>query len=148
MARNQIEPKEFSETILLRDLDKATRRGRKYLTSGPLASSAAFDRERGLVVMTLTNGCIFEFPPSLIEELRRATPDQIAEVTLAPHGTALHWEDLDAHYTVAGLLNGVFGTRAWMSELGRKGGSKRSESKTQAARLNGAKGGRPKKILA
>jgi hypothetical protein len=147
MARNQTELKEFSETILLRDLDKATRRGRKYLRSGPRASTAAFDRESGLVVMTLTNACIFEFPPSLIKELRRATPDQIAGVTLAPHGTALHWDELDAHYTVAGLLNGVFGTRAWMSELGRKGGSKRSESKTQAARLNGAKGGRPRKAV-
>jgi hypothetical protein len=34
-----------------------------------------------------------------------------------------------------------------MSELGRAGGSVRSEAKAQAARENGAKGGRPKKYM-
>ena len=33
-------------------------------------------------------------------------------------------------------------------ELGRKGGSAKSDAKTQAARLNGRKGGRPRKAVA
>jgi hypothetical protein len=33
-----------------------------------------------------------------------------------------------------------------MAELGKKGGGARTEAKRQAARENGAKGGRPKKV--
>ena len=52
----------------------------------------------------------------------------------------------DADFTVAGLVAGVFGTRAWMAELGRKGGSVTSEAKAAAVRENGKKGGRPRKV--
>jgi hypothetical protein len=44
-----------------------------------------------------------------------------------------------------GLLDGIFGTRAWMSRIGAQGGAVRSEAKARAVRANGAKGGRPKK---
>jgi hypothetical protein len=47
---------------------------------------------------------------------------------------------------VAGLVAGVFGTRAWMAELGRKGGSVTSEAKASAVRENGKKGGRLRKV--
>ena len=42
-----------------------------------------------------------------------------------------------------GLLAGVFGTRSWMA---RQAGQARSEAKAAAARANGAKGGRPRKV--
>lgn len=37
------------------------------------------------------------------------------------------------------------GIRRYLSKIGRKGGLVKSESKAQAVRLNGMKGGRPKK---
>lgn len=36
--------------------------------------------------------------------------------------------------------------RQFLSEIGRKGGSVSSDKKVEAARANGAKGGRPRKI--
>ncbi|WP_219729955.1 hypothetical protein [Sodalinema gerasimenkoae] len=42
-------------------------------------------------------------------------------------------------------MQGIFGSRNWMAELGRKGGQKTSTAKRQAARENGKKGGRTKK---
>lgn len=33
-------------------------------------------------------------------------------------GFGLHWKSLNVDMTVSGLLNGVFGTRAWMDGLG------------------------------
>jgi len=45
---------------------------------------------------------------------------------------------------VPGLLDGVFGTKSWMTHIGQKGGSAVSEAKLTAARINGAKGGRPR----
>jgi hypothetical protein len=37
------------------------------------------------------------------------------------------------------------GIRRYLSKIGRKGGLAKSESKAQAVRLNGLKGGRPNK---
>jgi len=60
----------------------------------------------------------------------------------------LHWESLDIDHYIPALIDGVFGTRAWMSELGKLGGTSRSKAKQTAARKNGRKGGRPRKAAA
>jgi hypothetical protein len=78
-----------------------------------------------------------------------AGPADISAVEVVPSGSALHWEKLDADFSVSGLVAGVFGNKAWMDELrkewGRKGGKTKSEAKAVAARANGARGGRPRK---
>jgi hypothetical protein len=51
---------------------------------------------------------------------------------------------LDVDHYIPALLEGVFGTKRWMSELGRRGGSKTSAAKAAAARENGRRGGRPR----
>jgi hypothetical protein len=60
-----------------------------------------------------------------------------------PYG--LHWESLDVDLGVPELIAGVFGTKAWMTELGRLGGQVKSVAKEKAARENGKRGGRPRK---
>ena len=54
---------------------------------------------------------------------------------------------LDADFNIAGLVAGIFGTKAWMSQLGRKGGQSTSSAKAESSRNNGKKGGRPKKVI-
>jgi len=45
------------------------------------------------------------------------------------------------------FVAGIFGTRAWMNRaLARHAGRQTSTAKAAAARANGAKGGRPKKL--
>jgi len=39
------------------------------------------------------------------------------------------------------------GVREWLAELGRRGGSSRSERKQAASRLNGQRGGRPRHFV-
>lgn len=135
----------FSDEAVSEKLKSATKRGSRFLDSAARAASATFDQERDLVVIKLENGCVFGFPPKFIRELQEASPDEISNITITPQGTAIHWEGLDAHYRLVGLLNGIFGTKTWMAELGRKGGRATSAAKANAARLNGAKGGRPRK---
>lgn len=126
-------------------LEAAEARGRAMLEAEPRAASARYDPGTGRIVVDLTNGCIFAFPARRVEELATASDAEIAEVQVAGAGFGLHWPSRDADLTLNGLMNGVFGTRKWMSELARRAGRATSPAKAVAARANGAKGGRPRK---
>jgi hypothetical protein len=135
----------LTDKEILAQLPTARERGRRLNALEPRAKRARYDRARGLIVVELTNGVFFGFPARLGQGLRGASAAQLAEVEISPSGEALHWDGLDTDLRVAALLQGVFGTKSWMRELGRAGGRVRSDAKARAARMNGAKGGRPRK---
>ena len=120
-------------------------RGRRFRDSAPHALAARYDAESGRVVVDLTNGATFAFRPELLEGMAHGTPEQFAEVEILGVGHGLHWESLDADFTVPGLLNGVFGTAKWRAQ---QAGRASSPAKAAAARANGVKGGRPRKSAA
>ena len=123
-------------------INAANERGRIIRETQPHARSARYDAKADRVIVELTNGATFAFPPHLIEGLHDASPAQIAAVQVSGAGFGLHWEALDLDYTVPGLVNGVFGTAKWMAARAGRG---TSAAKAAAARANGAKGGRPRK---
>ena len=145
MAQMKIGKWEYDEEELERQFKEARRRGAERLRDLSRARSARYDRETNRLIIELLNGATFIVPCDLIQGLRDAAPDLIAGVEVMPHGLALHWEELDQDFSVAGLLAGIFGNQAWMAELGRKGGSVTSEAKVRAARENGRRGGRPRR---
>jgi hypothetical protein len=124
------------------EIDAALERGRIAQQSEPRAASARYDRKTGRVIVELTNGCIFAFPPCMAQGLEAATDSDLATVQILGAGYGLHWEDLDVDLSVPGLLAGLFGTKAY---LARRAGQATSPAKSAAARANGAKGGRPRK---
>lgn len=128
------------------ELAAAEERGRIAMATEPRAVSARYDAKAGRIVVELTSGATFAFPPALVQFLRDATPEHLAEIEVSAAGFGLHWPQIDVDFTVKGLMNGVFGTKAWMSELARRAGSVTSPAKAAAARANGAKGGRPRKV--
>ena len=97
------------------------------------------------MVVSLSNGCLFSFPPEKAQGLSTATAAQLAQVEVVGRGYGLHWAELDADLSVPGLLAGLFGSASWMREMGRRGGSATTAAKQAAARENGRKGGRPRK---
>lgn len=123
-------------------IDAAVERGRIAPLNEPRAAKARYDKKRGRVIVELTNGCSFTFPPHLAQGLETATAEQLAQVEILGAGYGLHWEELDADLSVPGLLAGLFGTKSYMA---RQAGRVTSSAKAAAARQNGAKGGRPPK---
>jgi hypothetical protein len=122
----------------------AEERGRIAAQTEPRAASARYDRRRGRMVIALTNGCSFTFPPRLAQGLEHASDEQIAAFEILGEGYGLHWESLDVDLSIPGLLAGLFGARSYMA---RHAGQARSPAKAAAARANGAKGGRPRKSV-
>jgi len=137
----------ISEEELDAQIAKAKAARKEANAIEPRAKSVAFDQASGLIVIALKNGAFFSFPPSLVQGLGEAPPESLNDVWLNTSGSSVHWEKLDADFEVAALVAGAFGTKAWMSELGRKGGQAISPAKAEASRNNGKKGGRPKKSL-
>jgi hypothetical protein len=114
----------------------------------PRATAARYDPTSGRVSVDLTNGCSFAFPARALQGLAEASAPDLAAVEVIGAGLGLHWESLDADFTVPGLLTGLFGGAAWLArEQARRAGSATSPAKAQAARENGRKGGRPRRIV-
>ena len=132
MAKFRMSEEEFE-----RQHEEAVRRGEERMRTEPQAESAAYDRATGRLVIELKNGCTFIVPTELMQGLRGADPELIAEVKLLPRGAALHWEKLDVDFSLAALLAGLFGSERWMAEVVR--GGKRAPAKAQAATKNGKK---------
>jgi hypothetical protein len=115
--------------------------------SCPKAIHARYDRRVSRVVIALDNGLELAFPPRLAQGLEHATPAELGAIEISPMGDGLHWPAIDADLYVPALLQGVFGSKSWMArQLGAAGGRARSGAKIAAARENGRKGGRPRKL--
>lgn len=135
----------MSDKLTDAEIDAALARGEVARRSEPRAISARYDAGADRVVVELTNGCAFVFPPHLAQGLKGARPEQLAAVEVQGSGYGLHWEALDADLSVPGLMAGLFGTAAHMARLA---GQAKSPAKAAAARANGTKGGRPRRQYA
>jgi hypothetical protein len=137
----------LSDEAILAQVPAARARAASHV--GPRATQASYHPATGRVLVELSNGCQIGFPSDLAQGLRGASPSDLAQVEVVLDGAALRWDRLDADFLVSGLLKGMLGTEGWMRqvarEMGRRGGSARSEAKARAARRNGRKGGRPRK---
>jgi hypothetical protein len=136
---------DFTEESLNNEIAQARAAAAMSDASEPRAQAAYYDLNTGRIVIELQNGATFLFPPELVQGLAGASPDKLNNVEVTPSGEGLHWEELDVDMSIPALMVGIFGTKAWMAELGSKGGSVSSTAKASAARENGKRGGRPRK---
>jgi hypothetical protein len=86
-------------------------------------------------------------PRAMIPGLESASKSNLEAIEVSPAGDALLWPSLDVEVYVPGLVERAFGNRLFAAATGRRGGRRRSKAKAAAAKVNGAKGGRPRKRL-
>jgi len=72
------------------ELAAAEVRGREAARTEPRAVRAHYDPHVGRVVVDLTNGCTFAFPPRLVQGLEGATDADIAAMEVLGDGYGLH----------------------------------------------------------
>jgi len=96
------------------------------------------------IAIHFRDGVQLRIPRRLVQGLEHATPEQLGRIQIEGPGTGLVWPALGVAHYIPGLAAGIFGTRRWMAEVGRRGGMRRTKAKAAAARSNGAKGGRPR----
>jgi hypothetical protein len=114
---------------------------------GPRAESVHFDAGRNRVIVRLTTGVEIGFAPRDVEGLQNASLSDLKVIEIDAFGLGIHFPTIDADLYVPALLEGVLGSKNWMAaQLGSSGGRSRTAAKATAARQNGKRGGRPRKI--
>ena len=133
----------------LDEFGAATRRGTERRATEPVAVTARYDKRRDRIVVSLNTGLELVFPPRIAQGLESAAPSDFTEIKISPSGFGIQFPKLDAHLYLPALLQGVFGSKSWMAaQLGAAGGRAHSVAKATAARSNGKRGGRPRKVAA
>ena len=129
------------------EIEAANERAAARLSRTPTATAARYDRRIGRLVIDLSSGLSIAFRPHDAQGLEGAKPEQLTKIEISPSGLGLHFPAIDADLYLPGLLEGFLGSRRWMAaQLGKAGGTVKSDAKTAAVRANGKLGGRPKKI--
>jgi hypothetical protein len=85
-------------------------------------NSAANPRNAADLLVVGEGGCEFAFPVALAEGLADAPRSKLRKIKISPNGLGLHWPLLDADLYVPGLIEGAFGSRRWMQQMGKLGG--------------------------
>jgi hypothetical protein len=115
----------------------------KLHDSDPRAQTVEHIPALNLLIVGLSNQRRLVLPIEDVQGLEKATHEQIENYELLGRGTGISFPELDVDLYVPALIEGVYGNRRWMAQLGKKGGRAKTEAKRRAARTNGAKGGRP-----
>jgi len=128
------------------EIDRAIEHA-KNLRNEPRVTEVEYRPGPGLdmFILKFNDGHRHVIPREDLQGLQSATKEQIARVEILGNGTGLHWPALNLDHYVPSLLRRVYGNKKWMAEIGSSGGSARSAAKKRAARVNGLKGGRPRR---
>jgi Protein of unknown function (DUF2442) len=129
------------------EIDRARIAGKILYETEPKAIKAWYAADTDRIFIELNTEIIMGFPSQQLQGLENATPRELAEIEVTLSGYGLHWESFDVDLGVPELVAGLFGSKTWMSELGRQGGKSKSAAKAQASRDNGKSGGRPRKTV-
>jgi hypothetical protein len=108
---------------------------------------ARYDRRIARVVVTLSTSLQITFASRTTQGLEHANPADLMDVRITPSGLGLHFPRLDADIYIPALMEGNLGTKSWMAtKEGRPPAKSTSQAKIAAARENGKRGGRPRKV--
>ncbi len=117
---------------------KAARVREKKEGSDPYATRVEYLESSHILVISLSNELRIAIPVENLQGLENASPQQLRNYEMMGIGFAFRFPDLDADFHVDALIEGVYGSRKWMAEIGKRGGCK-PERKQHASRAKSRK---------
>ena len=135
----------LTEQQIEAQIDKAIARQQEIDAIEPRAKRVTF--VDGRFTIYFNNEVTFSFLAKTVEAITQLSTKELATVELTPSGKGLRWDKPDIDLSIQGLLLGIFGSNIWMKQIASKGGASTSEKKQLASRINGKKGGRPRKTV-
>ncbi len=139
-AKLQVD-KPVTETVL----DEAIKRGQFRHKSGVQATAVTF--QEACLTIRFEDGTGVLLPVKLFPEFDDFEPEDFAGLSVGFSGTALRHEGKDLHLSIAGMISAskpLMNMAA--SVISSRNGRQSSAAKAEAARANGKKGGRPRKV--
>ncbi|WP_155638950.1 DUF2442 domain-containing protein [Burkholderia multivorans] len=131
--------------ILQDDYAKALERGREAL-SEPHAVSARYVASARVLELVYSNGLTLRIDPKEVPALKDLPRSALVKAYVTPGGDGLLFGDTEvAAVSIPGLIARLIPIDIARRAVASARGSVRSTNKAEAARRNGAKGGRPPK---
>ncbi|MDQ2992868.1 MAG: DUF2442 domain-containing protein [Candidatus Eremiobacteraeota bacterium] len=124
---------------------QAARAARDREKSATKIRAAHYDVNGDVLVVKLSTGATLVVPRATIPGFAKVAPKALADIAINPGAESLWSDRVDDGVLLEQLLEIVVGADLLKTLGGRISGRQRSDAKTAAARVNGAKGGRPRK---
>jgi len=126
--------------------DAMYQRGRKSAKQSPFdVVRARYNRANDTLELTLRKGILIALPRTQVKEIAKASADDLRRIEIQPGGDGISIRAIDVDIYVPGLLAEELAT-IFAKANGSKTRGRTTIRKAEAARENGRKGGRPRKV--
>jgi hypothetical protein len=113
------------------------------------AQAVRYVPERDAIEIVTNRNAGFLIPRQWIGALQDVPTDELDKLEVWPDGSAIELEDRDVHISVHGLLTAILPamlpSRTVAAIFASRGGQATSRAKRISSKVNGRKGGRPRK---
>ena len=135
------------ESVTQDVLARAVELGRKRRSTTLHAKGVRYLPEFEALAVSFADKVAVLLPVKKYSELARLSPTELGRIQVGLGGSALCLSERDLHVSIAGLVSASKPLMALASSvIAARNGSRNSEAKALAARENGQKGGRPRKL--
>jgi hypothetical protein len=116
------------------------------------AQAVRYVSERDAIEIVTNRNAGFLIPRQWIGALQDVPTEELRKLEVWPDGSAIELEDRDVHISVHGLLTAILPamlpSRTVAAIFASRGGQATSRAKRISSKVNGRKGGRPRKKTA
>lgn len=139
----------FDEPVTATVLERAIERGRKRSRQELHATAVQYLPALKSLLIGFADQSAVALPVKNYPELAKLSTAELDHITVGFGGSALYLDEHDLHVSIAGLVSASKPLMEMAATvIAARNGRRSSTAKAAAARANGQKGGRPRKLAA